>query len=878
MDLKSSERGISETNAEKRLAYYGPNKITTSRPRNQLKIFGSQFTSPLVIVLLVAGTITLLLQDYHDAIFILFTAFFNAVLGFYQENKAERALEHLGSYITSRVRVTRDGADREIDTLELVPGDIIHLVQGARVPADVRIIKSSELRIDQAVLTGESLTVEKDAPGVAENALLADRKCIAYAGTMVTQGIGIAVVVTTDDGTEFGAIARAVTSRSFEQTPLQKALREFTSLAAGAIILLSIVLFMIASIAGLPLLEAFLISLAILVAAVPEGLPIVTTVILAIGVQRLAKRKGIVRRLTAAETLGSTSIILTDKTGTLTQAKMSLAAISVFAAPKALLQTEINNPNFAQNESELVKTEEEFLLHAALLNIDAIVENPKDHHTDWRLVGKPLEVALIKAAAARGVHFPSFREGKEQIRILPFNSLNKFSASLYKMPLEWFKGKFKAQEPFVLSLLGAPDVLLNLSNVSDLERERISRAIGEMGSAGQRLVGVAIKEVENPEQIVLHDHKHLAGLRFLGILSFEDPLRPGISVAIEHIQESGVRVIIVTGDQPETAAAIARKVGIEVGSDGLLHGAVLDSMTDEQVLDVLPHIKVIARVSPTGKLRIVKLLQQQGEIVAMTGDGINDAPALRQADIGVAMGTGTDVSQDVSDLILLDDNFETIAGAIFEGRQILSNMRKAIVYLTSTLMHEIVLIGGSLLLGIGAPLNALQILWINFLTDSFPGIALAFEKDVDGARHRIQHVSRGVFTGEMKYLIVVNGLIGSILLFLMYQIFLSMGFDAGIVKTFIYGCLGTYSLFAVLSIRNLKASIFSYNPFANRYLTISILIGFILTIAAIYVPFLQHYFGTVTLPAEWLIGIFLFGMFNILLIELAKLIFEKENI
>jgi P-type Ca2+ transporter type 2C len=860
--LDTTPEGITTAEAEARIETYGLNTISIKRKRTPFSIFLNQFTSPLICVLLAAGFITLVLGDLHDALFIAFTAVVNAWLGYYQENKAERALEHLKSYITSEIRVIRSGTEMQIDTINLVPGDIIHLTQGDRVPADARIIKSDSLRIDQSVLTGETVPVEKNTQPVGESALMADRTCIAFAGTMIIDGIAQAAVYATDAHTEFGKIASAVGRAEIERTPLQKSLRSFTFRISIAVIIASTILFGIALSQGVPALEAFLVSVAILVAAVPEGLPIITTIILAIGAQRLARRKGIVRRLAAAETLGSTSVILTDKTGTLTEAKMSLSQITMFEPEPAIKES---------------ISQEAFLLHVALLNVDAFIENPVDHHSSWRLRGKPLEVALVKEAAQRGVHFPTVVAGRHALHVLPFSSLNKFSASLYKMPEAWFSTRFKAKEPYVLSLLGAPEVLLKFSDISATEREKINTEITEAAHRGERIVGVAVKEVSDPDNFHFKDHSHLSGLRFLGIMAFKDPLRAGTKDAVERVLRSGIRLIIVTGDHEETAAAIATELQLLQNRAALLHGSELDRLSDVDLAERLKTITVIARVSPEGKLRVVRLLRQQGEIVAMTGDGINDAPALREADIGIAMGTGTDVSRDVADLVLLDDNFETIAAAISEGHRILSNLRKAIVFLSSTILSEVFLIGGSLLAGLVNPINALQILWINFLTESFPGVALAFEKQIDGIHGKPQLPGKSIFTGEMRYLIGINGVLGSVLLFATYQLLIRLGFDGDLVRTFIYACLGTYSLFIVASIRNLKASILSFNPFSNLFLTTSIAGGCLLTLAGVYVPFLQKYFNTVALPASWLLGVLVFGLLNVLLIEITKFVFRREN-
>lgn len=858
--LQTSERGLTDAEAKHRLATFGPNTIDSGTRTSRLAIFGRQFTSPLIFILLIAGGLTLIVGDFHDAAFIIGAALVNAALGYYQESKAEEALEHLKSYITKRIRVIRDGVEREIDTDYLVPGDIIHMTQGDRVPADARLIHVNDIDVDQSILTGESLPAHKNNREAPERAPLADQQCMLFGGTSVVQGFGTAVVTATDKHTQLGKIAELVRKPNSERTPLQKALADFSLRATGIILGIAALLFLFAKTEGIATIDAFLISVAVLVAAIPEGLPIVITVILAIGAQRLAKRKGVLRQLSAAETLGSTSVILTDKTGTLTQAKMSLSNIRIFEADPTVKDT---------------VSQEEFLLHTALLNADVVVENPADHHQQWRLLGKPVEVALVKAAGERSIHFPTLKEGKEALHILPFNSLNKFSASLYKMPSSWFNHRFQKKEPYVLSILGAPEMLLTFSDLNESERQKILDEVKIMADSGERVVGVAVKEVDTIEGFHLKDHTHLHGLRFLGTLSLRDPLRPGVKAALHEVERAGIRVVIVTGDHAGTASAIARELGMTVTAANIIDGVALDDMDQQELETQLAQLKIVSRVSPEGKVKIVKAFQTQGHIVAMNGDGVNDAPALKQANIGVAMGTGSDVSQDVADLVLLDDNFETIVAAVTEGRRILSNIRKAIVYLTSTLLNEVFLIVGSLIVGIPIPINALQILWINFFTDSFPGIALAFDKGIDVARAP-KNGDRSIMTTEMKFLIVINGVISSILLYAAYDVLLRLGFDAALVRTFIFAALGTYSLFVVLAIRSLKRTIFSYNPFSNNYLTASILFGLALTFGAVYIPLLQKYFDTVPLPPLWVAGVFVFGFANLLLIELTKIAFQRD--
>lgn len=853
--LKTAQTGLTTSEAERRLKEYGPNVLERRKPATRLEIFARQLKSPLIFVLLIAGTVTLSLGDQTDAIFIFLAAFVNAFLGYYQEYKAQQALEHLKSYMTERVRVTRDGQEREIDTRDLVIGDIIHVATGDRIPADGRVIHQNDLQVDQSILTGESLPVEKTTQEAGEKAPVADQHSMIFSGTVVVQGFGQAVVTATDQKTQLGKIATLVALPQEDNTPLQKSLMKLTLKSTVFIFALAALMFFIAQGQGVPTLDAFLIAVAILVAAVPEGLPVVMTVILAVGVQRLAKKNGVVRKLAAAETLGSTSVILTDKTGTLTQAKMSLSRIRLFTDVDAA-----------------------FLVHVALLNIDVVVENPTEDSSQWRFIGKPLEIALAKAAAEHHIHFPSVKEGKEALHILPFNSLNKFAASLYKMPVSWYSGKFKKTEPYILSIVGAPEILLKFSDISESDKANILAQIKTMADEGDRLVAVAVKEIDSIEDFNLKDHKHLKDLRFLGTISFRDPLRPGVAKAMEEVMGFGIRVIMVTGDHAGTARAIAREIGIEAEMSEIIDGTELDEMTEVELDRRIKTLKIVSRVSPDGKVKILKALQKTGEIVAMNGDGINDAPALNQADIGVAMGTGTDVSKDVSDLVLLDDNFETIVAAIKEGKKILDNIRKAIVYLGSTLFNEIFLIGGSLIMGLAVPINPLQILWVNFITDSFPGISLAFDERLDSLGNGAARINKkGIFTNEMRFLLGVNGTVSSLLLFFMYGWLLKSGYDEALVRTFIFGAFSSYSLFLIFAIRSLKSSIFSFNPFSNKYLLWSVLVGFAMTLIGIYVPFFQKLFNTVSLPGDWLIGIVLFGILNVVLIEMAKLLFQKSE-
>lgn len=842
--LETSHEGLSEEEAKKRYCIFGPNTIPEKSKTTKTKIFLNQLKSPLIFILLIAGGITIFLKDFTDATFIIAAALINSFLGFYQENKAEAALDHLKTYIEKRTRILRDSHEYEIDAEELVPGDIIHISQGERIPCDARLIYTNNFMVDEATLTGESLPVQKNTEPVNFQAVLGDQKCMIFGGTLAIQGFANAIVSTTGKNTEIGKIASMVGEQD-SKTPLQKDITNFSLKATIFLSAATLLIFLMGIYFGKSILEMFLTSVAILVAAIPEGLPIAMTVILAMGVQRLVKKKGIIRKMLAAETLGSTTIILTDKTGTLTEAKMTLSKIQSFEK----------------------KFDEDEIIKIALINTDVVIENPKEAQEKWHIIGRPLEMAVVLAAANNGIHLNKVKKEMKVNDFLPFTSSNKFSASTIE---------YKNEE--ITTFFGAPDILLKISNKSPEEIKTINSEIDKMAYAGERVLGVAMKKIrrttEEKNRSGLFNEK-FSDLTFLGTISFKDPIRSGVKETIHSIEQVGIRTIIVTGDHLGTAEATARELGFSIKKENIINGSELDSISDAELKKRLPELKIISRVSPEGKSRIVKAFQDIGEIVAMTGDGINDAPSLKQADIGIAMGSGSDVAKDISELILLDNNFETIVSAIEEGRRIIENIRKAITYVFLNLLDELVLIGGSLILGLALPLNALQILWVNFFADSFPSIAFAFENHF---KYMLQEPPRNekIINKETSFLIVAVGLTTSSFLIIAYYFLTKNGFDPELTKTFIFATFGTYSLFSVFSIRNMKEGIFKYNPFSNIYLDSGILIGFILMTVAIYLPFMQNALKTTPLPANWILGVLGIGIINIILLEIGKYINNKK--
>lgn len=839
--LQSRESGLREEEARACRAFFGNNEIADKSPFSKFAIVVDQIKSPLILVLIAAAGVTLFFREWIEAGVILAAVAANTALGFWQENKAENALGILKTYIRTRVRVTRSGKKHEIDASELVPGDIIHISQGDRIPADARLIFANNLQVDEAVLTGESLPEAKNALSLSPQTALGDRACMVFGGTLATEGFGDAVVAHTGSATEFGRIAALVAAREREQTPLQRALKRFVVRASAALAVLIAGLFALGVYTGYSPFDMFLISVAVAVSAVPEGLPIALTVILAVGVERLAARRGVVRKLLAAETLGSATLILTDKTGTLTQAQMELCEAFPYGG--------------AQRDAR-------GMLAKALGNIDVVIENPERPPQEWKIVGRGIEVALARGAARRGVLFSRVTEERVIADRLPFGSEYKFSATVAH-----------AGSRHELALFGAPEILLEFTRLNEDEREAVRKDIAERAARGERVLGVASKEV--PKGYMIGKTRAFDSLAFEGLLAFRDPLRPGVAAAIKRIKQAGVATIIVTGDHRGTAEAIARELGVMGDRDVVLTGDDLKYLSEEEWEAQADRAAVYARVTPEDKINITRMYQKKGEVVAVTGDGVNDAPALRQADIGVAVGSGTDVTKSAADLVILDDNFETIVAAIEEGRKVLDNIRKVIVYLLSDALDELLLIGGAFAFGLPLPLTALQILFVNLFSDSFPALALAFEQGIDGLGKKPRALNKNLFDREMKFFILFVGTLTSALLFGLYWHLLRQGFPEDIVRTFIFASFATYTLFLVFSVRSLEKSMFEYNFFSNGYLVAGSGVGLVLAACTVYVPFFQNIFGTVPLPGAWLLGVFGVGVVNIAAIEAGKWLFRK---
>lgn len=818
--------GLSQKEVEIRQEKFGKNKLSGEKVLSKAIIFLGQFKSPLIYILFAAGVVVLFFKEWVDAGIIFGAVILNTVVGFIQENKANQALKALKKIVKIEARVLRDSKEIKVDAEDLVPGDIVILTAGNKVPADARLIEAHHLKVQEAPLTGEWLAAQKTVGILPQDTTVADRENMVYAGCVVENGKGKAAVIATGNITQIGKVAGMVREAEETKTPLQDKIAKFSMVVGIAIAAMVSFVFIEGILKGRDFLEMFMTSVAVAVAAIPEGLPVALTVILALGMQRILKRKGLVRKLLAAEVLGSTSIVAADKTLTLTQGKMKVSAI------------------FSDNKDLLFK-------------IIVLTSEP---------FGSPTDQALLLAGEENGFRKDELKGAYLEIDEIPFNSQNKFSAALVQR-----QGEENRQ---LILVSGAPEKIIDSCELDEVTASRLNQKLLDLTGSGLRVVAAAYKEIINHKEEITNLKEEISSLTFVGFIGLSDPLRAEAKEAIDLCRKAGMRPIIITGDHLLTAKAIAKELGLGIGDKEIIEGKDLDAMSDLEFSERVKDIEVYARVEPRHKLRIVEAWQGKGQVVAMTGDGINDAPALKRADIGVALGSGTDVAKEVSDLILLTDSFNVLVFAVEEGRAIIDNIRKVITYLLSDSFTETILVGASVAFGWPLPVTAAQILWINLVEDGLPNIALAFEPKESGVLDRKPEAKNvPLLNGEMKVIIFVIGILTDFLLLGILWWFLRGNFDIQYVRTIIFAALGIDSLFYIFSCKNLRKNIWRNSLFSNKLLNFSVLFGFAAIAAAIYVPFFQNLLKTVPLGVyEWLLVIAL-GIVNILLIEIAKYIF-----
>jgi Ca2+-transporting ATPase len=845
--LRSRPDGLTVSEARKRLERYGPNELQEARRISPWQILLEQFKNVLIIILLIATVISFFLGHGLESVVIAVIVLFAVLLGFVQEYRAERAIEALRQMTAPTATVVRDGEEVRIPARELVPGDVILLSTGDRIPADARLIEAINLQVEESALTGESVPVEKHMhPLGHDNLPLGDRRNMVYAGTSVTYGRGRALVVATGMQTEFGKTARMLQTVETVRTPLQENLDRVGNVLARAAFVVVGLIVALGLLRGQPVIDMLIFGIALAVAVVPEALPAVVTISLAIGVQKMAKRNALIRRLPAVETLGSTSVICTDKTGTLTKNEMTVR--TVFTAGQSFV---ISGAGYAPDgefflEDRPVAPPEPLLLtlKAAALASDARLL--KKEEGSWAIKGDPTEGALIVAAAKAGLWKDALDAENPRIHEIPFSSETKRMTTLHQ-PAEDATAYAK----------GAPEVILEgcdfvlsadgVQPLDDARREQIMRQAQDMASQALRVLGVAFKPGATPDNAA-------TGMTFLGLIGMIDPPRPEARDAIATCVQAGIRPVMITGDHPLTAQAIARDLGLLDGGR-IVAGVELEAMSDEQLKRQVQNISVYARVSPAHKLRVVTAWQANGHIVAMTGDGVNDAPALKRADIGVAMGiTGTDVTKEAAAMTLTDDNFASIVAAVEEGRGVFSNIKKYLMYLLSSNIGEIGLMAGATLLGLPLPLSAVQILYVNLATDGLPALALAVDPpEEDLMKRKPRNPRIGIFTRPVVTLMALGGVWSALVNLGLFIWALNSGRGLEQAMTMTFVSLVLIQFFKAYNFRSDRHSVLR-RPFANKWLNLAIIWELVLLALIVYLPFLHDAFGTYALaPTDWLI-------------------------
>jgi Ca2+-transporting ATPase len=872
--FETSHSGITEKEAGERLKKYGPNKLRERKKKTDLQIFLSQFANILIIVLLVATVISVVLGEILDAGVIFAIVIINAIVGYLQEKKAEGAIEALKKMASPKAIVIRNGEHTEIDAENIVPGDIIQLEVGRHIPADARILQAMNLEVNESSLTGESKPTGKAAHKIDKDVVVADMKNMVFAGTTVTSGHGTAIVVATGMETEIGKIARLIQMPEEKKTILQRRLDTLGKQLSIIIVAVCCVIFVLGFLRGQPMVEMFFVAVALAVAAIPEGLPAVVTMTLAMGVQKMAKENAIVRKLSSVESLGSTTVICTDKTGTLTVNQMTVKKI--FINDRIF---DVTGGGYAPSGKIMLDGKEYqpdkdmklMLLNGILCN-DAELEK---HRNKYSVYGDPLEGSLLTLAAkADGVEqMEKARKAHQRIDEIGFDSSRKCMSTV-----NIIEGRK------TLFIKGAPEVLLKKSSrilkggkilqLSEHDKSEIYEINNKLTSEALRTLAFGYKPLT--EDYIKERAEH--DIIFIGIVGVIDPPRPEVAASVEKAKKAGIKVVMVTGDHKNTAVAIGKAVGIYEPGKMIITGEELDKLTTDQFAKMADDIIIYSRVSPEHKLRIVNVLKSRRQVVAMTGDGVNDAPALKKADVGISMGiAGTDVAKEVSDIVLVDDDFTTIVNSVEEGRSIYDNIKKTVHFLLACNAGELITIFTAIMIGFPTPLLPIQILWMNLVSDSLPAFALGIDtKDPDIMNRKPRPKKENIVTRNSLYLILLTAVLmcaGTLALFL----YSMENYDYVRASTVAFTALIFVQKGAVLSMRSEKHSIFKLGFLTNKFMIWSIAITAALHLIIIYIPFFNTVFKTTPIGLlDWLlILIYCVAVFAIL--ELYKFLHNNHN-
>ena len=845
-ELKTTKKGLDHAHSRSRLEEYGKNELIKKANRSPLKMFVGQFKSILVIILIIAAGISLALGELPDGIAIGVIVLLNAFFGFHQEYKAEKAIEALKKMVVPKIIVYRDGKPIEVSARDIVPGDVVDLEEGNRVPADIRLFEVTNLRIDESALTGESTAVTKVIKVLKEKIQTGDKINMAFMGTLVSAGRGKGVVVATGMKTELGKIASLVQEKE-EPTPLQIKLDKFGITIGKLTLVIAVGVFLFGMfVVQLELFTIFLTSVSLAVAVIPEGLPAVVALTLSLGTQRMLKKNVVIRKLASVEALGSATVICSDKTGTMTTNEMTVEKIYTDGKIIDVTGTGFDPTGEFTINGRPINTKTvkglENVFRVSMMCNNSILRKDKD----WKVIGDPTEGAMKVAAMKSG-----FKEEYERLDEIPFSSFRKKMTTINKVG-----------NKNIAYTKGAPEIVLDDCKVTKAEKDKVMKIVHEFAENGMRVLGLAYKEVGKTYTL----KKVESGMKFVGLVAMIDPPRKETKNSIKLCKEAGIRTIMMTGDHKLTAQSIAHKIGIE---GDVITGNDIDEMSEKDLTEKVKTVSIFARISPEHKLKIVKTLQASGEVVAVSGDGVNDAPALKAAEIGVAMGIkGSDVSKEAASMILLDDNFSSIVSAIEEGRGVYNNIKKFVRYLLAANGGEILFITVPIMLAFAPELLPtllpVQLLWINLITDGIPALALGVDpKEKDIMKVRPRSPKESILQYSWTF-IIAGGVISFLVVFAVFMMYIDSGIDKA--RTMAFSTLVIFEMFFVFNCRSDTRGVFRFNPFNNKWLIIAVISSIILQVAVVHLEFFQTFLGTVPLELEEWAMVFAFGSIGLFVI------------
>lgn len=874
-----AKRGLTSSDAKARLEKYGPNAIESSNKKSLFSKIIEQIVDPMVILLIIAAIVSAFTGDVIECVIIIAIVVINAIMSIIQEGKAEDSVAALQKMSSPEATVIRDGKRGHIKAEELVPGDIVVLETGDIIPADMRLIESSNLKIDESSLTGESVAVEKDANfETNEDVGIGDRENYVHSSSIVTYGHGIGLVANTGEETEIGKIATSLDKVEDKETPLQRQLKNLSKLLAILVVVVCIAVFALGYFrTGDDLLETFMVAVSLAVAAIPEGLTAVVTIVLSIGMNRMADRKAIVKNLLSVETLGSTTVICSDKTGTLTQNEMTITKIFTNDEEYEVEGSGYKPEGDIRNQDkEVVESDDQIklLMTIASLCNDA---NLTREDSEYKITGDPTEGAMLTFAEKWNINQENLNEKHPRLQEIPFDSTRKMMTTFHELD-----GKYYSMTK------GAPDVIMShsskilingeMQDFSDEYRKKLSDKNNDLASQALRVMAYAFRPLETLDQDLTTENIE-KDMIFVGLTGMIDPARPEAKAAVAECHASGIDVIMITGDYFETALAIAKDLGIATSRDQAMQGSELNDKTEEEIREIVKTKRIFARVSPENKVQLVKALEANDNVVAMTGDGVNDAPAIKNADIGVSMGiTGTDVAKDASDMILVDDNFATIVNAVEEGRVIFSNIKKFVSFLLSCNIAEVLIVFLSILFGLPSPLTPIQLLWLNLVTDAFPALALGVEPAEPGLMEEPpRDPKESIISGDVRTNLISQSIFITLAVLGAYIVGLKWIFPDSIegAHTMVFATLITSELLRAFSVRSTKFTLKELGFTSNSYLIKAVILSFALLLVVMYVPVLRDLFEVVSLTWEW-IPVLALSLIPLVFGEIAKVVRRKK--